>query len=84
MDEDGLDICSDPGQVDHVRDNVLSLKPGDRFIWDDPLSQDSQVLTVVSGPMNHFGSVSIEVAEWDFDFEATSSCMVEVVSDPHG
>ena len=65
-----------------MRDNVLSLKPGDRFIWDDPLSQDSQVLTVVSGPMNHFGSVSIEVAEWDFDFEATSSCMVEVVSDP--
>lgn len=67
-----------------MRVRVLDLKPGDCFLWEDSLSADEEVLTVVSGPVNHFGSVTVEVAEWDFDFEATSSCEVQVVSAPSG
>ncbi|HPF75818.1 MAG TPA: hypothetical protein PKW89_04045 [Phycicoccus elongatus] len=67
-----------------MRKLVLDLRPGDRFVWEDKLSDETQVLTVRSGPFNHFGSVTVEVEEWDFDFEATTSCAVEVVSESHG
>jgi hypothetical protein len=63
-----------------MKRRVIDLRVGDRFIWRDPLGSEDIVLTVRSGPVNHFGSVTVEVQEWDFDFEATSSVTVSLVS----
>ena len=54
------------------------MQIGDHFVWKDPLSTETEVLTVRSRPMNHFGSVTVEVEEWDFDFEATTECLVDL------
>jgi hypothetical protein len=61
-----------------MKRHVLDLRVGDRFVWADPLSDEVQLLTVTSGPVNHFGSVTIEVREWDFDFEASTSDHVQL------
>lgn len=60
---------------------VMQLAIGDRFYFEDPLSDEVEVLTVRSGPVNCFGSVMVEVEEWDFDFEATHLCTVRLVKD---
>jgi len=57
---------------------VVDLQIGDHFVWKDPLSTETEILTVRSRPMNHFGSVTVEVEEWDFDFEATTECLVDL------
>ena len=59
---------------------VLDLRGGDQFVWQDPLGAEPALLTVTSGPVDHFGSVTVEVKEWDFDFEAIESSEVEVVN----
>lgn len=59
---------------------VLELRPGDKFLWADPLSAEVQTLTVTGGPVNHFGSVTLQVEEWDFEFEATVTTVVETIS----
>ena len=58
---------------------VLEFRPGDKFLWADPLSAEVQTLTVIGGPVNHFGSVTLQVEEWDFDFEATATSTVRAV-----
>lgn len=69
-----------PGQDGLMRRRVLDLRVGDRFVWSDPLSPERMILTVRSGPVNYFGSVAVEVEEWDFDFEAIEATVVEIVS----
>lgn len=59
---------------------VMALRPGDRFWSEDPLSDEREILTVVGGPVDHFGSVTVDVAEWDFDFEATTMTYVQLAS----
>lgn len=63
---------------------VIDLRIGDQFLWPDPLGGADCILTVTEGPANHFGSVTLGVAEWDFDFEAPASHIVTVVSPTAG